>query len=210
MLTPISRQLLACAALTGERSWENLVLELANVSSKDPLNELLENNLLIKEPVSSIPEESEYRFQSELLRRAVLRMIPFSDRPLLHLRIASWLEKHAPLVLSALVGHHFKEGRSHEAAYPHYLAAADLAISEQDPETAYQLFDTLLALELPPKLLAEGALAYTQAALSQCHRERALEQLNAADQWIEMCPEDSRDELRQVHIQFYQDLKPSS
>lgn len=210
MLSTTSRQLLAYAALTGERSWEGLILELAGADSATALEEIITAGLLTKEASSVIENESEYRFQSELLRRAVLRMIPFTERPLLHLKIATWLESHAPLALSALIGRHFKEGQSHEAAYPHFLAAADLAISEQDAEQAYRYFADLLALELPPYLLAQGALACAQAALSQSEDDFALENLNTADEWIELCEESYKLELRQVHKQLYAELSPEA
>ena len=208
MLSPEARRLLAVAALNGEKCWESLMFTLANAHNSDALTELLEDNLLLKEATSSIVGETEYRFQSELLRRAVLRMIPFSDRPLLHLRAATWLEKEAPLDLSALIGHHFKEGRSPEAAYPHYLAAADLALNEQDSDKAFGYYKTLTSLELPHHLLAEGCLAFAQAALSYCHNDLALKQLTAADAWIELSDEAHQENLRSVYSKLYADLKP--
>ncbi len=206
MLSKGARQLLAYAALTGERSWESLVLSLADTQGAMVLAEVMESELLVKEGASDIEGENEYRFQSELLRRAVLRMIPFSERPLLHLKIATWLETYAPLGLSALIGLHFKEGKSHEAAYPHYLSAADLAVSEQDIQQAYVYFEECLKLELSGSLLAEAALAFAQAALTYEDFDKALTQLNLADEWIELSQADKRVELRQVHLQLYDDL----
>ncbi|MCA9838692.1 MAG: AAA family ATPase [Trueperaceae bacterium] len=206
MLSSTARQLMAYAALTGEHAWESLILELAGPEGDEALEELNSEKLLIKEPISSIANESEYRFQSELLRRAVLRMIPFTERPLLHLKIATWLENHAPLALSALIGRHFKEGKLHEAAYPHYLSAADLAVSEQDKSQSYHYFEELLKLELSAHLLAQGALAYAQAALSFGDSSTGLTQLNAADEWIELSSEMERLELRSVHKRLYDEL----
>ncbi len=202
MLSGTARRLLALAALSGERFWDDLVAEVAEVDEPEPLSELNREKLVFKEPTSTIPGFDEYRFQSELVRRAVLRMIPFSERPLLHLNLASWLERHAPLSLSELVGYHFKEGGSAEAAYPHYLAAADLAVSENELERAFELFDTLLSLEVAPHLLAQAALVYAQAALAACETRRAVEQLSAADQWIELSTGEGREALRGVHQQL--------
>ncbi len=207
MLSPTARQVLAYAALTGERSWEGLMLELSGVSQHEVLQELLQENVLMRDAGPSIPEQSEYRFQSELFRSAVLRMVPFADRPLLHLQIASWLEKHAPLSLSALIGHHFKEGHSFEAAYPHYLAAADNAVQAGNFEEAYKLFSTLLALELPVHLLAQGSLTYAQAALSHRNPEKASVQLRFAEQWLELCSPETREQLGQVHAQLSEDVR---
>lgn len=207
MLTPSARQLLAFAALCGERSWESLIMELHGISDFEALKELTDENLLMKEAASSIPEQAEYRFQSELLRRAVLRMIPFSERPQLHIRIASWLERHAPLSLSEQIGYHFLEGGTPEAAYPYYLAAADLSVSHGRYSAAFRHYETLLKLDLPEQLLAQGALAYAQAAMVACDVSKAIEQLGAADQWIEQLPGESRDELRSVHLKLCDDLQ---
>lgn len=206
MLNPTARQLLAYAALTGERSWEGLLLELSGVSQSD-LQNLVQENVLLRESNSSITDQSEYRFQSELFRSAVLRMVPYADRPLLHLQIASWLEKHAPLSLSALIGQQFKEGNSLEAAYPHYLAAADNAVQEGKLEEAYKLFSTLLGLDLPNHLLAQGSLAYAQAALSQKDGTKAREQLTFAEQWLELCSPETKEQLGQVLKQLSEDVR---
>ena len=206
-LAPEARQVLILAALTGERSWDGLAVNLIGPESRERLTELVRERLLVREGGSSVPDEAEYRFQSELLRRVVLDMVPYSERPLLHLRIATWLEAYAPLDLSANVGYHFREGNSHEAAYPHYLAAADLAVSEQDARQAYGLFDELLTLELPGYLLAQGALAYAQAALSYQDWQLAAKQLSRAKLWTELCSPEDRDELLQVHAQLNRDLK---
>ncbi len=206
MLSATTRQLLAYAALTGERSWEGLLLELSGIEQHE-LQSLVAENVLLRESSSSIPDHSEYRFQSELFRSAVLRMVPYADRPLLHLQIASWLEKHAPLSLSALIGQQFKEGLSLEAAYPHYLAAADNAVQEGNREEAYKLFGTLLSLELPVHLLAQGSLAYAQAALSQQDSIKAKEQLTFAEQWLELCSVETREQLGQVLTQLSEDAQ---
>ncbi len=205
MLSSTARQLLAYAALTGERSWEGLLLELSGIDQNE-LQSLVQENVLLRESSSSIEGHSEYRFQSELFRSAVLRMVPYADRPLLHLQIASWLEKHAPLSLSALIGHQFKEGHSLEAAYPHYLAAADNAVQEGNPEEAYKLFSSLLTLELPVHLLAQGSLAYAQAALSHKDADKAREQLAFAEQWLELCSSETSTQLGQVLEQLSEDV----
>jgi class 3 adenylate cyclase len=205
MLSATTRQLLAYAALTGERFWEGLLLELSSVEQHE-LQGLVQENVLLRESHSGIEGHNEYRFQSELFRSAVLRMVPYADRPLLHLQIASWLEKHAPLSLSALIGYQFKEGQSLEAAYPHYLAAADNAVQESNVEEAYKLFSVLLSLELPVHLLAQGSLAYAQAALTQKDIDKAKEQLAFAEQWLGLCSPETREQLGQVLAQLSEDV----
>lgn len=205
MLSPPARTLLAQAALTGERCWEGLLRAGGRV--EDELQELTEEMLLIEEAASTIPGEREYRFQSELLRNAVLRMVPFRDRPAVHLRIATWLEQHAPLELSPLTAHHFEEAGSPEGAYPHYLAAADAAVDAAIDaavdagsfEEAFGLFERLLSLRLGPELMAQAALAYAQAALRHGDRTRTLAKLDTAQDYLCHCHSERGAELRGVY-----------
>ncbi len=208
MLQPSARQLLSYAALAGERSWENMLKELSGITNPETLNSLVKENILLRESNSSLPNDVEYRFQSELLRKAVLRMIPQdTDKTVLHLQIATWLEKNLPLDLSATVAFHFKEGHSFEAAYPHYLAAADLAIHEGNLSIGYEYYDTLLKLDLPNVVLAQATLSYAQSALYAKDLSKAYTQLRVAEAWLAICPEDVRISLQASHDQILLELK---
>lgn len=206
MIEPRTRLLLAQAALTGEATWEGLLTELSGSTDGHEIHRLVDENLLLKQASSSVAADVEYRFQSELLRHAVLRMIPFSDRPLLHLRVATWLEQHAPLTLSELIAEHFERGGSPDAAYAHYLAAADLAVSRGEDGRADDLFERLLALELAPDRMAEGALAYAQAAIARRDAALAAEQLERASGWIEASEGEAQTELERVRKQLAEDV----
>ena len=205
MLEPSPRQLLAQAALVGEHCWGGLLKDLADVQGQESLEQLVQENLLIAEATSGIAGEIEYRFQSELLRTAVLRMVPFSDRPPLHQRIASWLEQHAPLSLSTLIGYHFEQAGYQEAAYPHYLAGADLAVSSGEFEQAFRLYEHLLGLNLEPELLVQGGLAYAQAALSCGDKERAVGQLVVVESWLEQYEVENVQDFKNIHAQLTQE-----
>src|SRR5690606_3542325 len=143
------RRLLAQAALVGEASWEGLLLELAGSANVDDIRMLVAENLLVKQPSSTIEGEIEYRFQSELLRNAVLRMIPFSERPQLHLRIATWLEQHAPLDFAELTAEHFERGGSPDSAFDHFLTGAEQALADGDARRCFELFDRTLDQAVP-------------------------------------------------------------
>jgi class 3 adenylate cyclase len=93
MLPPPQRHLLAQLALVGERSWLGLAAQLAESSGAD-VGALLAEDFLLQEVDSSLPGETGLRFRSELLRRAALLMVPLSERPSLHRRVAGWLEAH--------------------------------------------------------------------------------------------------------------------
>ena len=137
-------------------------------------------------------------------------MIPYADRPVLHLRIATWLEQHAPLAFSAHTAEHFAAGGAPEAAYAHYLAAADLATSREDAITTYDLYAELGELGLPPALAAEGALALAQAAMSFGDDARAHEALVHAAGLIRQCPPEEAANLQLVLEQLRSDLALSA
>jgi len=115
LLPPGQRYLLAQLALVGERSWLGLAALLAEGSRAD-LGSLLAEDLLTQEAHSSLPGEVELRFRSELLRRAALLMVPFGERPALHLRVARWLGPRAPEDLLPLIEHHLSEAGVRRAA----------------------------------------------------------------------------------------------
>ncbi len=199
------KRLLAHAALVGEVTWEGLLRELGGANVEADIRALARENLIVAQSSSAIPNEVEYRFQSELVRNAALTMIPFAERPLLHLRIASWLEQYAPLAFSELTAAQFELGGSPDAAYAHYLAAADLATVRREASASSRLFEALLRLPVPPDILAEGALAYAQAAFSLELPEvwrRALEQ---AETLVGQASADVRPSLRAVLAQLKQD-----
>ncbi|HZJ10557.1 MAG TPA: adenylate/guanylate cyclase domain-containing protein, partial [Trueperaceae bacterium] len=160
------RRLLAQAALVGEASWEGLLLELSGSGAGDEIRSLVAENLLVKQPSSAIPDEIEYRFQSELLRNAVVRMIPYAERPQLHLRIATWLELHAPLDFAALTAEHFERGGSPDSAFDHFLTGAEQALADGNARYCYELFDRTLEQAVPSPMLVQGALASLQAAIA--------------------------------------------
>jgi len=202
-----ARLLLAHAALAGEVVWGGLLRELAGGGGRPLVRTLVEHDLLLEESSSSIPNDVEYRFQSELLRKAAVRMVPYSDRPLLHLRIATWLEQHAPPAMAELVGSHFEQGGSPEAAFDAYLRAAELAAERGRVERADALFDHLLGLWVGSGMLARGALAYARAALRRGDAALAGEQLDQAASWILRGPSQGRDELTRAQGELRRELE---
>jgi predicted ATPase len=206
MIDAPHRRLLAHAAFAGEVVWEGLLRELAGPTVSGDVEVLLREKMLVGQTTSSIPDELEYRFQSEFLRNGLLRMIPFSERPVLHLRIAAWLERNAPLTFSAMTAEHFALGGAPDAAYAHYLAAADLATAQDDSARAFDLFERLLGLPIPPELLAEGSLALIQAALSLGAAERARAAFEQAEGYLERCAPEARRDLGRVLEQLGHDL----
>jgi class 3 adenylate cyclase len=190
------RKLLAQAALVGEASWEGLLLELAGSSDPTEIRALTSENLLVKQPTSTIAGEVEYRFQSELLRNAVLRMIPFADRPQLHLRIATWIEQVEPLEFAELIATHFERGGSPDSAFDHFMSAADIALHERDERRCFELFERALSQAVPATQLARGAIAALRAAVTLGAQQRMTAALSRAEAALQACPEEEKRELQ--------------
>ena len=205
LLDPAPKRLLAHAALVGEVTWDGLLRELGGPGAADDIRALVRENLILAQNSSAIPGEVEYRFQSDLVRNAALTMIPFADRPLLHLRIATWLEQFAPLAFAELTAAQFELGGSPDAAYAHYLAAADLACARGEVGATERLYSALLSLPVGPDTLAEGALAFAQAALTLGLAEVAAQALARAEASIAKASGDVRPALQAVLDQLKED-----
>src|SRR5699024_979496 len=153
-------KLLAEAALVGERVWDGLLEALAPGRPAPLVDALVREKLLVPEPDTKLAEQQEYRFQSELLRRAVIRMIPFADRPLVHLRIATWLASNAPLSFSEMISAQFRHGGALDAACAHGMAAADLYLQQEDTTKSDAIFELLVGLDVTADLRAQAALTW--------------------------------------------------
>jgi class 3 adenylate cyclase len=201
-----ARSLLAHASLTGERVWDGLLRDLAPGRRGRLIEVLVQDKLLVPEPGSSLPGQREYRFQSELLRRAVMRMVPFRERPPVHVRIASWMEAHAPLALSETIAEHFEQGEAPEAAYAHLMAAAEHHQQLGDPERSYDLYRHASELPVSPELRAQAALAWAQLALDRQAGEVAAHVLTRAEHAMAACDEETCARLREVAERLRREL----
>ena len=181
---PSARRLLSVAALSGDTCWDGLLAAIVP-DAVTQLGPLRRADVLVADPISAIPGQTAYRFRSELLRRALLQMIPFADRPELHLRIGTWLEQHAPLRFSAAIAQHFDKGGASEAAYAHYLAAAGEAFVDGDRDRAERFYRALAQLDVDAPSRAQAALAHAEAALVWGDWEAAHHELSRAERFIE-------------------------
>jgi len=205
LLEPRARRLLALAATCGERAWEGLLRGVHGDVSPE-LQGLCRDDILVRQPASGIAGDVEFRFRSELLRHAVLEMIPFADRPDLHLRVASWLEQEAPLAFSEVIGEHFERGGVGDAAYAHYLAAAAEAETADDRAKADRLFAHIAELDVAPDLRAQGALTYAQTALTRGEAALAARQLDLAAALLAKCDVEACARLRVTEERLRGDL----
>ena len=203
---PPARRLLAVGALTGERTWEAMLAAVAP-EARAHLPALREADVLVQEPDAVLPGQVAYRFRSELLRRAVLQMIPFAERPALHLRIATWLEQHAPLTFAEQIAQHFERGGALEAAYAHYLAGASEAVADGDRGRAERLYQALAKLEVDAEMAVQAALAQAEAALGWAAFDTAEDALARAETHVADCAEQSGAWLRDVAARLRTDLE---
>ena len=206
-LDPPARTLLAHAALAGERVWDGLLRELTRGRPGRIVERLVHDKLLVPEPGSTLPDQREYRFQSELLRRAVMRMVPLDERQRVHVRIASWLEAHAPLAVSDAIAEQFALGGAPEAAYAHWMTAAEDAESEGDAARADALFEKALVLEVGAELQAQAALAWAQSALDRRDASTARAALERAEAFIATCEAEACLRLRAVRDRLARDVE---
>lgn len=205
LLEPRPRRLLALAAVCGERTWGGLLRSVhGDVTSE--LSTLCHDDVLVRQSTSSIADETEYRFRSELLRHAVLEMTPFADRPDLHLRAASWLEQKAPLAFAEQIAEHFERGGATDAAFPHLLAAAAEAEAADDDYRTDLLFDRIQNLDLAPGLLAQGALVHARTALTRGDDVLAERRIDLAASILAPCDAETCAQLRATEERLRVDL----
>ena len=202
---PAARRVLSVAALTGERCWEDLLRTVAPETGEQ-LRMLRDADVLVPESVSVLPGQVAYRFRSELLRRAVLHMIPFGERPSLHLRIATWLEQHAPLPFSESIAQHFEKGGAIDAAYAHYLAGAAEALAEGDRPRSERLFEAVTRLDVDAEAAVQAALAHAEAALTWEAWDTCEAALHRAEARIDDCPQETDPRLREALARLRDDL----
>jgi class 3 adenylate cyclase len=205
-LEPPARTLLAHASLAGERVWDGLLRELAAGRQGRAVESLVRDKLLVAEPGSSLEGQREYRFQSELLRRAVMRMVPFDERPKVHVRIASWLEANAPLAVSEAIAEQFALGGASEAAYAHWMTAAEHAETDGDHARSDALFERALGLDVGDELRAQAALAWAHSALDRGDASTTRTALERAEPFIGACTAEACVRLRAVRDRLANDL----
>lgn len=195
MLDPPARLLFAHAALAESNVWGGLLATLCDADYVHLTRILVDRGLLLVRGTSTIDFQVEYEFKSALLRKAAAGMVPISERPYLHLQIATWLETYAPPIYSGLVGRQFELGGSPDAAIPHYLVAADIAAKESDFEQVKDLFARALGLPANPVTLARTALSYATTAVTFGERSLATSLLEQARELIHISDDEFHDEL---------------
>ncbi|HXS19258.1 MAG TPA: protein kinase, partial [Polyangiaceae bacterium] len=139
-LSILERRVLEAGSVFGRRFSEPGVAavvgaDLSSSQIKDALRELVDNEVLVSRDAHTQATDLLYEFSSGLLRDAAYSLVDGDDREEAHCRAAEHLEKTGDAEHLA-VALHFSLGGALDRARPHYLGAADQALSADDMENA--------------------------------------------------------------------------
>ncbi len=96
-LPPGSKSVLRHGSVVGRVFWRGAVCELDPELDVDTaLADLVDRQLLTREPLSTVTDEVAYRFRHVLIRDVAYRGLTKSERARLHRVFASWLRAHSP------------------------------------------------------------------------------------------------------------------
>ena len=96
-LPPASRSVVRHGALIGRVFWRGAVAELDPALDVDTaLVDLVDRQLLTREPLSTIAGEQEYRFRHVLIRDVAYSGLAKGERARLHRAFAAWLQAASP------------------------------------------------------------------------------------------------------------------
>jgi hypothetical protein len=151
-----SRRILRAASVFGEVFWPGAVARLlgegAGAAGIGPrLEELVNQELILRRKQSQFADEVEFAFRHALLREGAYIMLTAEDRVLGHRLAGEWLEQHGeqdPLVLAE----HFERGGDGARAGLHYLRAAEHASQGGDIAAVIARAQRALASNMPDEL----------------------------------------------------------
>lgn len=134
------RRLLKAASVFGRQFWLSGAKAVLGPQSTNRvvdvvLDDLVEDEFVFEHELSRLGGEREYQFSSSLLRDAAYSLLGEEEREQAHLRAATWLERNGdsdPLAVAL----HFTLGGEPDRAKPHYLVAAEQALSGDDLDGA--------------------------------------------------------------------------
>ena len=96
-LPPGSRSVLRHGSVVGRVFWRGAICELdPELDVDSALADLVDRQLLTREPLSTVTGEVAYRFRHVLIRDVAYRGLTKSERARLHRVFAAWLRAHSP------------------------------------------------------------------------------------------------------------------
>lgn len=156
-LSVAERLLLRAGAVFGETFWTKGVQRLTSVGAvvDEQLARLVESEVIVQRPSSSLAGEQEFAFRNALLREASYATLTADDRQLAHRLAGGWLEE-AGSSDAVILAEHYDRGAALPLALPWYRRAAQQALEGYDYEAADRR--AARGLECFPDQPTEGAL----------------------------------------------------
>ena len=143
-LPPASRSVVRHGALIGRVFWRGAVEELdRDLDVETALGDLVDRQLLTREPISTVSGEEEYRFRHVLIRDVAYSGLAKGERARLHQAFAEWLSARGPELAETQAVH---------------LDRAAIVLAELDGQ-------------VPPELRADAAEALERAGRRALDRE---------------------------------------
>lgn len=144
-----ARRLLRAGSVFGEAFWRGGVEALLGGGAQSPIGsdlfeQLVEAEILARQPTARFVREEEYAFRHSLLREGAYAMLTERDRKLGHRLAAEWLQAQGEPEPRVLAQHYDRGGEPLKAARYHY-ATAELAYEGSDYQAAIDLCDRALS-----------------------------------------------------------------
>ncbi len=163
-LAPELRAVLRAGAIVGESFWVPLVAELLGEDASQAVDvacdELIRREWLVERPQSRFHGEREVGFVSESARTAAESLLVAADRKRGHEICARYLEQKSDVDALVIADHFAKAGLMAEAV-PHWLRAAERALTFSDVRAALELLERALGHARTPEL--EGGILTLKA-----------------------------------------------
>jgi hypothetical protein len=148
-MAPGMRQMLLAASFFGRAFWSGAVSELLDRGLEPErfetyLRQLVEQEVIERQPDSRFSTEAEYRFRHALVRDAAYGLVPDNHRPQGHRLAVAWLEQMGEPDALVLATHH-QLGHQPERAAVCYTRAAEQLFERLDFQATLRCVDAALA-----------------------------------------------------------------
>lgn len=139
-----ARQMLQVASVAGITFWTAAVREISDNPDAPVLLEMLAmRGMIVEQPRSQFPGETEYQFRHTLYREVAYNMLPRNQRIAYHAQFAGWLveriARHKQLY--HLLAEQFHLSEAHDAALYTYVEAVEVELLSRRERSALRLID---------------------------------------------------------------------
>lgn len=189
------KQILQIAAVVGRDFWLGALQALDESLADDALESLVDKDVLVRRPRSTLRGEKEYGFKHILIRDVAYRMLPKTQRWAKHMRFAEWLRRIAGVrgpEFAEIIAHHWlqvialredlglpPEPRAKAEGIANLLLAAAQASRLYANSTALDHYTRTLDLDPPPGERLAALLGRGEVWMLLAHHERAREDFAA-------------------------------